>query len=257
MRFAQKWLCILMLSSLFGCSPQDRGDTGPLVLAASSLQEALEAASDEWTAAGHNRPVLTFAATSALARQIETGAQADLFISADGKWMDEVERKDHIEPSSRVNMLTNSLVLIAPAELPGAIEIGPGFALAGRLGSGRLAMADPDAVPAGRYGKQALGRLGVWEAVSNRIATAENVRAALALVSRGEAPLGIVYATDAKAEPNVTVIGRFPSDTHDPIVYPIAMLKASTDPEAESFRSFLLSESGMAVFRRFGFAAAN
>lgn len=257
MRLALNWLCVLMVLALIGCAPQDRRDSGPLVLAASSLQEALEAASDEWTAAGNERPVLSFAGTSALARQIEAGAQVDLFISADEIWMDELERKGLIEPSSRANFLNNRLVLIAPAAMPEALEVRPGFALEGRLGNGRLAMADPDSVPAGRYGKQALASIGVWESVSNRIATAENVRAALALVSRGEAPLGVVYETDALADPGVVVVGRFPPGSHDPIIYPIARLKASTDPDAESFRSFLLSESGKAVFRRFGFAAAN
>jgi molybdate transport system substrate-binding protein len=257
MRFAHKWLCTLLIFSLLGCAPQDRSDRGPLVLAASSLQEALEPASDKWTAAGHERPVLSFAGTSALARQIEAGAQGDLFISADETWMDEVQRKGLIEPSSRTILLGNDLVLVAPAAMPEAIEIGPGFGLAERLSSGRLAMADPDAVPAGRYGKQALVSLGVWDSVSGRIATAENVRAALALVSRGEAPLGIVYATDASAEPDVAVVGRFPPESHDPIVYPIARLKTAPHPDAESFRLFLLSESGKAVFRRFGFATTN
>ncbi len=257
MRFALIWLCALMMLPLVGCASQAERNEGPLVLAASSLQEALEAASNEWVAEGNKRPVLSFAGTSALARQIEAGAQVDLFISADEKWMNEVEGKGLIEPSSRSDFLSNRLVLIAPAAMPEAIEIAPGFALTTLLGEGRLAMADPDAVPAGRYGKQALVNLGVWEGVSQRIATAENVRAALALVSRGEAPLGIVYATDAMADPDVAVVGRFPPGSHDPIIYPIAKLKSSTNPDAESFRLFLLSERGEAIFRRFGFAAPN
>lgn len=257
MRFAQNWLVILIVSILIGCAPQGRDDTGPLVFAASSLQEALDAASDEWVAAGHGRPVLNFAATPALARQIGTGAEGDLFVSADEKWMDEVERKGLLVSSSRADLLRNRLVLIAPASTPEVLDVRSGFRLAERLGNARLAMADPDAVPAGRYGKQALLSLGVWDSISSRIATAENVRAALALVSRGEAPLGVVYATDALAEPDVAVIGQFPAASHDPIVYPIAKLKSSSDPDAEGFRAFLLSERGMAVFRRFGFAPAN
>lgn len=257
MRFAQNGFVILIVSLLIGCAPQARDDSGPLVFAPSSLQEALEAASDEWVAAGHDRPVLNFAATSALARQIGTGAEGDLFVSADEKWMDEVERKGLLVSSSRADFLRNRLVLIAPASTPEVLEVRPGFRLAERLGNARLAMADPDAVPAGRYGKQALVSLGVWDSVSSRIATAENVRAALALVSRGEAPLGVVYATDALAEPDVAVIGQFPPASHDPIVYPIAKLRSSSDPDAEGFRAFLLSESGMAVFRRFGFAPAD
>jgi len=252
----------LVLSSFFaalllvlgGCSPAaQKPDHGPLVLAASSLQEAMEAAAGEWAADGHAKPVLSFAASSALARQIEAGAGADLFVSADEKWMDEVERRGLVVPGTRASFLRNSLVLVAPAGKAAPVDVAPGFDLAGRLGNGRLAMADPDAVPAGIYGKEALTSLGAWDAVSGKVASAENVRAALALVSRGEAPLGIVYATDALAEPGVQVVGRFPGSSHKPIVYPAARLKSSTNPDAEGFRQFLVSDKGKAVFRRFGF----
>lgn len=240
--------------ALSACSPA-KEENGPVVLAAASLQEAMNAAAADWTAQGHARPVLSFAATSALARQIEAGAEGDLFVSADEKWMNELADKGLLAPGSRSDFLANSLALVAPAASDLQLAIAPGFPLAAALGEGRLAMADPEAVPAGRYGKEALVSLGVWDAVSGRIASAENVRVALALVSRGEAPLGVVYATDAKAEKGVRVVGTFPESSHKPIVYPLARLKASRSPDAEHFRQFLLSDAGKAVFRRYGFVA--
>lgn len=225
----------------------------PIVLAAASLQESLSAAADAWTARGHGRPVLSFAASSALARQIDAGAPADLFVSADEAWMDAVARHGMVRAGTRASFLTNRLVLIAPAGSARRIAIRPGFALARALGDGRLAMADPDAVPAGRYGREALTRLGVWASVARRVARAENVRAALALVERGEVPLGIVYATDALASRRVRVAGVFPESSHAPISYPIARLITATSTEAEPFRRFLLSAEGRAIFRRFGF----
>lgn len=235
-----------------GCAGEAQADA-PLVLAAASLQDALEAVADEWAASGHTRPVLSFAGTSALARQIEAGAPADLFISADEAWMDYVAQGRFIVPESRTTFLANALVLIAPAGSDASVEIGYEFPLAAALGEGRLAMADPDAVPAGRYGKQALLRLGAWTSVQDRIASAENVRAALALVARGEAPLGIVYATDAGAEPRVRIVARFPEGSHRPIHYPLALLKSSSHPQAEGFRAFLLSDEAQAIFRKHGF----
>ncbi|WP_380871808.1 molybdate ABC transporter substrate-binding protein [Sphingomonas sp. DBB INV C78] len=227
----------------------------PVVLAAASLQESLTAAADAWVAKGHAKPVLSFAASSALARQIGSGAPADLFISADEPWMDDVAKKGLIQPETRVSFLRNRLVLIAPAKQPVKIAIKRGFPLAKLLGEGRLAMADPDAVPAGKYGKAALTKLGVWSSVEARVARAENVRAALALVERGEAPLGIVYETDAKASKAVTIAGVFPADSHPPITYPVAVLKTATSPDAEGFRRFLLSGQGKAIFARYGFVA--
>jgi molybdate transport system substrate-binding protein len=232
--------------------PAGAQSSGPLVLAAASLQESLTAAADRWTAQGHPRPVLSFAASSALARQVEAGAPADLFLSADEQWMDYLAQRRLILPRSRISFLTNSLVLVAPAASRVRLTIGPGFPLARALGPGRLAMADPRAVPAGKYGKEALTRLGVWPAVAARVASAENVRAALALVARGEAPLGVVYATDARAA-DVRVVATFPPTSHTPITYPAATLIASRNPEAEGFRRFLVSAEGKAVFRRFGF----
>lgn len=243
----------VLLLMFWGCAPSDEAADGPLVLAASSLQEAMEAAADAWAAKGHARPVLSFAASSALARQIEAGAQGDIFVSADEEWMDVVSGKGLIAVETRRPFLHNSLVLVSPAETPARLTISPGFPLAGALGGGRLAMADPDAVPAGRYGKAALIKLGVWGAVSARIANAENVRAALALVSRGEAPLGIVYATDARADKGVAIVDTFPQDSHPPIIYPIARLASSSNPDADGFLAYLCSEEGQAVFRNFGF----
>ena len=224
-----------------------------LVLAAASLQESLGAAADAWARRGHPRPVISFAASSALARQIESGAPADMFVSADEVWMDYLAGRKLLRGGTRVPLLTNRLVLVAPAGSKLRLTIGRGFPLARALGKGHLAMADPDAVPAGKYGRQALTRLGVWHSVKSRIARAENVRAALAFVARGEAPLGIVYATDARAEPGVRVVGTFPAASHSPITYPVALLARSTSRDAEAFRRYLVSPQGKAIFRRFGF----
>lgn len=242
-----------MLALLLSVSPAYAQQKGPLVLAAASLQESLTEAAAAWTAKRHARPTLSFAASSALARQIGAGAPADLFVSADEPWMDDVANKGLIKPESRVAFLANSLVLIAPIAKPVRLKIRPGFPIAAALGDGRLAMADPDSVPAGKYGKASLTRLGVWSAVEPKIARAENVRAALALVERGEAPLGIVYATDAKASKAVRIVGVFPGDSHPPITYPIAVLKTATSPDAEGFRRFLISGAGKAIFKRYGF----
>lgn len=228
---------------------------GPLVLAAASMQEALTDAANRWAAQRHARPVLSFAASSALARQIEAGAKADLFISADEEWMDHVQGQNLLRPATRAQLAENRLVLIAPASAKVQLRIAPGFPLARALGSGRLAMADPAAVPAGRYGKAALEKLGVWRAIATRVAPAENVRAALALVERGAVPFGIVYATDARASAKVRVVGVFPATSHPPITYPVALLKTSTHPQAEAFRRFLLSREGRAIFARHGFGS--
>jgi len=227
--------------------------SAPVVLAAASLQESLQAAAQAWTAKGNAAPVLSFAASSALARQIEAGAPADLFISADEEWMDTLAAKGLIRAESRANLVGNSLVLIAPVGSTVSLDPAPGFALARAIGNGKLALADPEGVPAGRYARQALQKLGVWDQVSGRVAAGDNVRAALALVARGEAPLGIVYATDAAAEPKVRVVATFPAQTHVAITYPIALLKASRSGDAAALRAFLLSPEAQAVFQRYGF----
>jgi molybdate transport system substrate-binding protein len=196
---------------------------------------------------------VAYAASSALARQIEAGAPATLFISADQEWMDYLASRDLVDVNTRVDLLSNQLVLIAPDAVPVRLEIGPGFPLAEALGTGRLAVADPSAVPAGRYARAALMALGVWTTVAHRLAPAEHVRAALLFVARGEAPLGIVYATDARAEPRVRVVGVFPPGTHPPIVYPAAVLRAAADATARRLLASLSSPSARAIFERHGF----
>jgi len=251
--------CLALLLGAAG--PAAAQGRPPLVLAAASLQESLNKAADAWAAKGHARPVLSFAASSALARQIVNGAPADLFISADEEWMDYVaQAPGHaggwVKPGSRVNLLTNRLALIAPAASPVKLNIAPGFALAAALGpNGRLATGQVGAVPVGKYAKEALSNLKVWPAVEGRIAGADSVRSALALVARGEAPLGIVYATDAMVEPKVRIVGLFPARYHAPIVYPLATIATSTNPDAEGFRRFLLGGEARAIFVAYGFGA--
>jgi molybdate transport system substrate-binding protein len=226
----------------------------PLVLAAASLQESMTAAADAWARQGHVKPTISFAASSALARQVESGAPADLFVSADEDWMNELTAKNLIVASTRVTFLGNRLVVAAPVGSKVRIPVRPPAALVRVLTAGPLAMADT-AVPAGKYGQASLEKLGVWARVSSRVVRAENVRATLALVERGAAPLGIVYATDAKASAKVRIAGVFPENTHPAITYPIARLKTSTNPEAEAFRRFLVSRAGKAIFVRYGFSA--
>ena len=247
------WTVLLMMVGLSGATAQPVA-RAPLVLAAASLQESMNAAADAWAARGHPRPVLSFAGSSALARQVEAGAPADLFASADEEWMDELEAKRLLVPGSRVDLVANRLVVVAPAGSRVTLNARRGVALAAVLAKGPLAMADPDAVPAGKYGKAALERLGAWPAVAPHVVRADNVRAALALVERGAAPFGIVYATDARASKAVTVVGVFPASSHRPIRYPLARLKASTSADADGFRRFLVSGAGKAIFRRFGFS---
>jgi molybdate transport system substrate-binding protein len=223
----------------------------PLVLAAASLQESMTAAASAWAAKGHARPVCSFAASSALARQIAAGAAADLFVSADEPWMDDVEKRGLIVPGTRAAFLGNRLVVVRPKGARG--DAGPRVSLARLLSGGPLALADPDAVPAGKYARASLQKLGAWDAVAPRVVRGESVRAALAFVERGAAPFGIVYATDAKASDRVEMVRVLPDDSHPPIRYPLARLKAATSPDAEPFRRYLLSGEGRAIFRRFGF----
>jgi molybdate transport system substrate-binding protein len=246
-------LALLMLTGLLGSSASAQG-RGPLVLAAASMQEAMGDAADAWARIGHARPLLSFAASSALARQVAAGAPADLFVSADTEWMDDLARRGLLVPGTRAVLVANRLVVVAR---PGqqAVRGARGVALGRLLGAAPLAMADPDSVPAGRYGRAALQRLGAWPAVAQRVVRAESVRAALALVERGAAPYGIVYATDALVAPGLTVAGIFPSNSHQSIVYPIARLSASRHPDAEGFRRFLLSSAGRSIMRRHGFIA--
>jgi molybdate transport system substrate-binding protein len=247
-------LCLAVCAAMAIHVPASHAQTrGPLVLAAASLQESMNAAADAWARHHHPRPVLSFAASSALARQIAAGGMADLFVSADEDWMDSLAKAGKIAPATRVSFLSGALVIVAPAGRAQVLHPAPGFALAAALGGGKLAMADPDAVPAGRYGREALQHFKVWDQVSGQVVRAENVRAALALVAHGAAPLGIVYATDAMAEPAVRTVAVFPADSHAPITYPIARLRTSTNPDAEPFRRFLVSGEAKAIFRHFGF----
>jgi molybdate transport system substrate-binding protein len=226
----------------------------PLVIfAAASLKTALDDAAAVYRQAGGTAPALSYAASSALARQIESGAPADLFISADEDWMSYLEQRALLRQERRRDLLGNALVLVAPAADAQPLALAPGVDLAARLAGGGLAMADPDAVPAGKYGKAVLQALGAWDQVAGRLARAENVRAALAFVARGEAPLGIVYATDAAAEPAVRVVATFPPESHKPILYPAAVTAASRGGEAERFLAFLAGPAARAAFEKQGF----
>ena len=222
---------------------------GPLVLAAASLQDAFGAAADAWAARGHPRPVIAFAASSALARQVQAGAPAEMFASADEEWMDVLAKDGRLVAGTRADMAGNRLVVVAPRARRGMLTLRN---LGTELAKGPVAMADPASVPAGRYGRAALERLGAWNRVAPRMVRAENVRAALALVERGVAPYGIVYATDARASRAVRVAGVFPAWSHPPIRYPIARLRGG-GAEAEGFRRFLLSGRGQAILARYGF----
>ncbi|MBM7405824.1 MULTISPECIES: molybdate ABC transporter substrate-binding protein [Sphingomonas] len=248
-------LALLGLAGASAFTPVAAQPRSPLVLAAASLQESMNAAADAWARRGHPRPRLSFAASSALARQAASGAPADLFVSADRDWMDDLQRRGLVVPGTRTDLLGNRLVLIAPKGSSARVALRAGVDLRRALGPrGRLAMANPDAVPAGKYGKAALEKLGGWQQVAPLVVRGESVRAALALVERGVAPLGIVYATDARASAKVRIAGVFPAGSYPPIVYPAARLKNGTSPDAEAFRRFLNSREGKAIFARFGFS---
>jgi len=227
-------------------------DKGPVVFAAASLKDALDAVNEAWEKESGKKASISYAASSVLAKQIQQGAPADVFISADEDWMDYLATRKLIKAGTRFDLLGNTLVLIAPKDSKLSATIAPGFPLASLVGDGHLAMADTASVPAGKYGKAALEKLGAWDGVKDKIAQAENVRAALALVSRGEAPLGIVYATDAKSDPNVKIIDTFPADTHPPIIYPAAATSSSA-AEVAAFLGFLKSPGADRIFEDKGF----
>jgi molybdate transport system substrate-binding protein len=228
---------------LFACAAHAQ-----TIFAAASLKNAL----DQIAAAYPTKPVISYGASSALAKQIESGAPADIFISADLDWMDYLEKQGLVAPGTRKDLLGNRLVLIAPAKEPMKLQPAPGFPISSALKNGRLALAEPNSVPAGKYAKAAFEKLGVWDQISGKVAAAENVRAALLLVARGEAPLGVVYQTDANSEPNVMVAGVFPPDSHPPIVYPVAALKGAKT-SAAPFLEFLASPASRRVFEKHGF----
>lgn len=228
-------------------------DKPVVVFAAASLKNALDDFNAAYTKSGGARVTASYAASSTLMQQIEQGAPADIFVSADLKWMDYGAQKRLIKNDSRVDLLGNRLVLIAPkASVIGNVAIGPGFDLAGLATGGHIATGDVRAVPVGLYAKEALENLGIWAAVQPKLAMADNVRAALLLVSRGEAPLGIVYETDAKIDPGVKIIGVFPENSHSPIVYPAA-LTATAAPAAVRYIAALRAPSSKAVFEKYGF----
>ncbi|HYB08623.1 MAG TPA: molybdate ABC transporter substrate-binding protein [Alphaproteobacteria bacterium] len=252
-----RWIAAVILAvsaSGAGFTPVMAQDRSVLVFAAASLKDALDDINVQFGRETGKPAVISYAASSTLARQIEAGAPADIFISADLDWMDYLEKRKLIQTESRKALLGNRLVLIVPKDsAAGAVEITPGFPLANLLGDGKLAMADTNAVPAGKYGRAALDSLGVWSSVERKIAQAENVRAALALVARGEAPYGIVYQTDAAAEREVKIAGIFPENTHPPIVYPIALVAGSSNPNAAAFLAYVESAKARALFEKQGF----
>ena len=227
---------------------------GMVVFAAASLKNALDEIAATWAKdTGKPAPRISYAASSALARQMEQGAPADLFISADLDWMDYAAGKNLIKADTRFNLLGNKIVLIAPRDSRTTTLALTGGDLARALAGGKLSMGNVDAVPAGKYGKAALEKLGAWTSVKDSIAQAENVRAALLLVARGEAPLGIVYSTDATAEPGVKIVATFPADSHPPITYPAALARESKNANAKNFLDFLRSAKARAVFEKQGF----
>lgn len=234
-----------------GSRAPERGSV--TVFAAASLKNAMDGVAAAWRARTGHEVVVSLAGSSALARQIQAGAPADIFISANADWMDRLEEDGLLIEGTRRDLLANSIVLVAHGGKAAPLEISPVLDLSGLLGEERLAMALVEAVPAGVYGKAALTRLGLWDAVAPKVAQADNVRAALALVATGEAPFGIVYATDAAAEPGVSVIGTFPADTHPPIVYPAAALGGRDNPLAVDFLAFLDSDEAAMIFAGEGF----
>ena len=242
---------VLLLSQ--AASAQERDAKSPvIVFAAASLKNALDAISAAWQQESGQSSKISYAASSALAKQLEQDAPAHIFISADLDWMDYVEKKALIDTKSRSNLLGNALVLIAPKDSAAAIDLKQGADLGKLVGNGRLAVGNVDSVPAGKYAKAALEKLGMWPQVASKLAQAESVRAALLLVSRGEAPLGIVYQTDAASDPNVKIVATFPADSHPPIIYPIALTTKATD-EARSFFSYIKSPKAVPLFEAQGF----
>jgi len=243
-------LCLTVLPATLPAAETEQ--TQILVFAAASLTDALQEIGTAYEKTSAVRVKMSFDASSNMARQIEAGAPADVFFSADTQWMDYLQSHNLIQPASRHNVVGNRLVLIAPAASEIKLKIAPHFPLAAALGNGHLATGAPDSVPVGRYARSALSALGVWDEVAGRIVAAENVRAALMYVARGEAPLGIVYANDALIDKKVRVVDTFPANTHEPIVYPVALTKGAK-PEAAGFVSYLLGPQAHAVFIRYGF----
>jgi molybdate transport system substrate-binding protein len=249
--FALMFGAVLALSAATG--PACAQVKEPLVFAAASMKTALDEVAGQWRRESGKKVVISYAASNTLVKQIEQGAPADIFISADLDWMDYGQQKNLIDAQTRSNLLGNRIVLVAPKDSTLKVNITRGFDLASALKGGRLAMGNVDSVPAGKYGKAALEKLGAWDGVKDKIAQADNVRAALALVSLGEAPLGIVYQTDAASDPSVKIVATFPEDSHPPIIYPIALTRTSTNPDARAFLSYIRSAAAKPAFEREGF----
>jgi molybdate transport system substrate-binding protein len=246
----------VVLALSFALASSEAAAADATVFAAASLKEALDEQARQFEAGTGNKVIVSYGASNALAKQIEAAAPADIFISADLDWMDYVAQRNLIAPGMRFNLLRNTLVLIAPSSSKATLKIAPGFGLAAALGAEKLAMANPDSVPAGKYGKSALEKLGVWTSVEKQVARAENVRAALALVSRGEAPFGIVYSTDALSDKGVKIVDSFPPDSYPPIVYPAALLVSSKSAAAHPLLDYLRSAPARSVWEKYGFGMA-
>lgn len=235
-------------------SLQAKGEERPvLVFAAASLRGSLEPVATRWRADTGHAVTISYGASSALIKQIEAGAPADIFISADRDWMDYGAARSLIDPKTRVDLLGNRLALIAPKTSILSLVMAPGVDLARAAGEGRIAVGDVRSVPVGKYAKAALEHLGAWPGARSKLALTENARAALALVARGEATLGIVYVTDARAEPNVKIVALFPEQSHPPIVYPFALVRSSRSPAARDFLSYLSSAAALTAFQDAGF----
>lgn len=252
--------CFVILLALLGLAaaglagPAAAQDKTITIFAAASMKNALDDISAGFSKQSGVKVVASYAASSALIKQIEQGAPADVFASADLDWMDYGTQKKLVQDATRINLLGNRLVLIAPKDSKiTAVAIGPGFDLAKLAGDGRVATGDVQAVPVGKYAKAALEKLGSWSAAAPKFAMTESVRAALALVARGEAVFGIVYETDAKIEPNVKIVGAFPPDSHPAIIYPVA-LTTGAKPEAAAYLAFLRSQTAKMIFERYGFS---
>ena len=251
--FARR-LAILSLFVFCGAPQFAAAQDTLTIFAAASMKNALDHANAAFTKASGIKIVASYAASSALAKQMESGAPADAFISADLQWMDYVAQKNLIKPDSRVNLLGNKLVLIAPLDSKlDKVTIGQGFDITKLAGDGRIAVADVKSVPAGLYAKAALEKLGGWAAAEPKLAQAENVRATLAFVARGETPIGIVYETDAKVEPKVKIVGVFPDGSHPPVVYPVAAT-STAKPDAGKYLAFLRTPEAKAIFEKYGFS---
>lgn len=246
--------CLLLLACMLNTPARAADAENPqtLVFAAASLTNVLDEIGAAYTQQTRLPVKFSYAASSALARQLEAGARADVFFSADLEWMDYVQARNLIDRTSRRNVSGNRLALVAPADSKLELRIAPGFALAAALGNGRLATGDPQSVPVGKYARSALTSLGVWNDVADRLVRAENVRSALAFIARGETPLGIVYETDAKIEKRVRVVDFFPADSHPPIVYPVAVT-AQARPAARRFVDFLQGTAAQEAFKKYGF----